>query len=74
MLETKHLFIGSREGFVWWHPCMCHIGDMQAILVVKYSKFAHTCVRKLEKKSGRQEYKGECVGMPSHTCVSTHLG
>ena len=57
MLETRPLFIGFREGLVRWHPCRCHIGDMQAMQVVKYSKFAHTCVRKLEKKSGRQECK-----------------
>ena len=47
---------------------------MQAPQMVKNSKFAHTCVRKLEKKSGGQEYKGESVGMPPHTCVSTLLG
>ena len=55
MLETKPLFIDLREGLVRWHPCRCHIGDKEAMQVVKYSKFSHRCVRKFEKKSGRQE-------------------
>ena len=74
MLETRGLFIGSKEGLVRWHLCRFHIGDMQAMQVVKNFKCSHTCVSKLEKKTGRQECKRECVGMPSHTCVSTHLG
>ena len=58
-----------------WHPCRCHIGDMQ---VVKYSNFSHTCVRKLEKKSWGQSCKrcerhggcGKCE-WSSHMCEHT---
>ena len=68
MLETRALFIGLREGLVRWHPCRCHIGDMQAMQVVKYSKFAHTCVRKLEKNSGDKSARGVWKHGFSHMC------
>ena len=71
MLETRPLFIALRKGFVRWHPCRCHIGDMQAMQVVKYSKFSHTCVRKLEERSGGQRVQEVWKHGFSHMCEHT---
>ena len=78
MLETRALFIGSGEGLVRWHPCRCHIGDMQVMQVGQEFKVAHTCVSKLGRKSVGQNCKRceKCEGCgkcewSSHMCDHT---
>ena len=67
MLETRPLFIGLREGLVRWHPCRCHIGDMQAMQVVKYSNFSHTNLKKrVGDKSAREVWKHAFSHMCEH--------
>ena len=82
MLETRALFIDLREALVRWNLCGIHIvrqGDMQEIHASgQHSKLAHTCVSKLERRSGgqickrcgRHERCRKCEGS-SHMCEHT---
>ena len=88
MLETRPVFIGSREALGRWHPHRCHKGDTWAKETshakslldesdgsrnLGERKWGQMCKRcKKCKRCGRHEGCGKCECY--HTCVSTHLG